>query len=215
MFIEEEPRKTIQAPLGAAWRERLQTSCWPRIEPKTCRSCRSLNGARTVCAIDMALLPELCPRANTSMKTLKNPAVRPPGWLFRVNRHAQRLECDQLAGALERCRAPESGSKLHALQTLCAVWLRLCRRESLASLRLNGPSSNCMITASPEHPPHVFLTLMMLCSALLAVGWSRKRIFPSMPWSAPFFCSAGRAPFPVASTPELWTMNLGRCGQRH
>src|ERR1035441_9302521 len=33
-------------------------------------------------------------------------------------------KCDQLAGALERCRAPESGSKLRALQTLRAVWLR-------------------------------------------------------------------------------------------
>jgi hypothetical protein len=48
------------------------------------------------------------------------------GLVSRVNRHAQRLECDQLADALERCRAPESGSKLHALQTLRAVWLRLC-----------------------------------------------------------------------------------------
>src|ERR1019366_9062649 len=49
-----------------------------------------------------------------------------PGLVSRVNRRAQRLECDQLAGALEWCRAPESGSKLHALQTFRAVWLRLC-----------------------------------------------------------------------------------------
>src|ERR1035441_7015813 len=51
-----------------------------------------------------------------------------PGLVCRVNRRAQRLECAQLAGALERCHAPESGSKLHALQTLRAVWLRLCLR---------------------------------------------------------------------------------------
>src|ERR1035441_5084752 len=51
-----------------------------------------------------------------------------PGLVCRVNRRAQRLECDQLAGALERCHAPESGSKLHALQTLLAVWWRLCLR---------------------------------------------------------------------------------------
>ena len=50
------------------------------------------------------------------------------GLVSRVNRHAQRLECDQLAGDLKRCRAPESGSKLHALQTLRVVWWRLCLR---------------------------------------------------------------------------------------
>src|ERR1017187_2987254 len=33
-------------------------------------------------------------------------------------------KCVQLAGALERCRAPESGSKLRALQTLRAGRLR-------------------------------------------------------------------------------------------
>ena len=92
------------------------------------------------------------------MKTLKNPAVRPPGWLFRVNRHAQRLECDQLAGALERCRAPESGSKLHALQTLCAVRLPLCRREFVASLLINRSPLNCMVTAEPARPINGFLT---------------------------------------------------------
>ena len=41
-----------------------------------------------------------------------------------MNCRAKRMECVQLAGAFERCRAPESGSKLHALQTLRAVRLR-------------------------------------------------------------------------------------------
>ena len=50
-----------------------------------------------------------------------------PGLVSRVNGHAQRLECDQLAGALKRRRAPESGSKLRALQTFRANIIRSCR----------------------------------------------------------------------------------------
>ena len=102
----------------------------------------------TPSAIDMALLKELCSRANTPVKTLKNPAVRAPGWLFRVNCHAKHLERDLLAGALEWCRAPESGSKLHALQALRAVRLRHCRRESIAFLWLNSPFKNPHICSS-------------------------------------------------------------------
>ena len=78
---------------------------------------------------------------------------RLPDWFSRVNRHAQRLECDQLAGGLEWCRATESGSKLHALQTLRAVRLRPCRLESIATLRFSGPSAYCMDTANPDHSP--------------------------------------------------------------
>jgi hypothetical protein len=44
-----------------------------------------------------------------------------------MNCHAKRLECVQLAGAVVRRGGFESGSKLHALQTLRAVRLRLCR----------------------------------------------------------------------------------------
>ena len=62
MFIEDEPRNIIQAPLGAACSE---LNGWPQRclwRSSPCRSCRSLDGARAVCAIDMALLAELCPR---------------------------------------------------------------------------------------------------------------------------------------------------------
>jgi hypothetical protein len=37
---------------------------------------------------------------------------------------AKRVECVRLAGAFRVRRATESGSKLHALQTLRAVWSR-------------------------------------------------------------------------------------------
>ena len=54
-----------------------------------------------------------------------------------MNCHAKRLECVQLAGAVIRQGRFESGSKLHALQTLHAVRLRLCV-GSVAYYRLNG-----------------------------------------------------------------------------
>src|ERR1035438_231680 len=60
------------------------------------------------------------------MSTLSSPALPQPvplasrGFLW-TDCHAKRLECDQLAGAVLRWRRLESGSKLHALQTLRAV----------------------------------------------------------------------------------------------
>ncbi len=43
---------------------------------------------------------------------------------------------------------------------------------------------------TPVLPPFTWMTI---CSGLAARGSSRKRIIPSIPWSAPFFCSSGRA----------------------
>src|ERR1035438_3120859 len=57
------------------------------------------------------------------------------GFLW-MNCHAKRLECVQLAGAVVRRGWSESGSKLHALQTLRAVRLRLRRAVLIAFLRL-------------------------------------------------------------------------------
>jgi hypothetical protein len=54
--------------------------------------------------------------------------------LLWMNWHAKRLECVQLAGAVVRRGWFESGSKLHALQTLRAVRLRLCRAVVKLSL---------------------------------------------------------------------------------
>ena len=54
---------------------------------------------------------------------------------------AKRVECDRLAGAVElanRSRIDESGSKLHALQTLRDIWVRHCRAMSLV---FGSPSS--------------------------------------------------------------------------
>ena|ERR1035437_153513 len=59
--------------------------------------------------------------------------VRKLRGFLRMNCHAKRLECVQLAGAVVRRGWFKSGSKLHALQTLRAVRLRLCRVASLAS----------------------------------------------------------------------------------
>ena len=56
------------------------------------------------------------------------------GFLW-MNCHAKHMECDQLAGAVEGCHAPESRSKLRALQTLRAVQLRQCL---LAAMRYPG-----------------------------------------------------------------------------
>jgi hypothetical protein len=44
----------------------------------------------------------------------------------RMNYHAKRLECVLLAGAVVKRGRAESGSKLHALQTLSRDSLRLC-----------------------------------------------------------------------------------------
>src|ERR1017187_9796574 len=52
--------------------------------------------------------------------------ARKPKGFWWMNCHAKRLECVQLAGAVVRRWWSESGSKLHALQTLRAVRLRLC-----------------------------------------------------------------------------------------
>src|ERR1035437_1920809 len=49
-----------------------------------------------------------------------------------MNCPAKRLECVQLAGAVVRHGRPESGSKLHALQTLRAIRLRLRRAAAIA-----------------------------------------------------------------------------------
>ena len=68
------------------------------------------------------------------------------GQLFLwMNYHAKRLECVQLAGAVVRQDSFKSGSKLHALQTLRAVRLRLCRTASLADWRRST-------TPSLHHP---------------------------------------------------------------
>jgi hypothetical protein len=59
MVIEDEPQHAIQAPSGAAW---FVLNSWPQAYLQRsfpCRSCRSLFQARTVSAIDMALLTEL------------------------------------------------------------------------------------------------------------------------------------------------------------
>ena len=83
---------------------------------------------------------------------------------------AKRMECDQLAGAFERCRAPESGSKLHALQTLRAIWLRLGRSASIAPLRFRWACFHCTGTAKekPEFPQQ---------EGLSALHPRRKRAF--------------------------------------
>ena len=65
--------------------------------------------------------------------------------LLRMNCHAQRLECVELAPAFEPPTPYDSASpssvaalrrvdKLDALQTLRAIWLRLCRAASFVSL---------------------------------------------------------------------------------
>ena len=50
---------------------------------------------------------------------------------LRMNCHAKRLECVELAPAFEPPPPYDSASKLDALQTLRAVRLRLCRAASL------------------------------------------------------------------------------------
>jgi len=47
--------------------------------------------------------------------------------MTRCREVAKRLKCVQLAGAFEWPGAYESGSKLHALQTLRDIRLRVCR----------------------------------------------------------------------------------------
>src|SRR5437870_8740803 len=56
------------------------------------------------------------------------------------------MECVELAPAVGCVARFESGSKLHALHTLRAVWFRLCRpgdRRALPSLE--GSWSQCML----------------------------------------------------------------------
>ena len=83
------------------------------------------------------------------------------GLVSRVNRDAQRLECDQLAGALERCRTPESGSKLHALSKRFARFGCGFGSASIASLRFNGASFHCMVAAKRDPPSPI--PQMVLC----------------------------------------------------
>src|SRR5436309_10550314 len=47
---------------------------------------------------------------------------------------AKRMECVELAPAVRCVARFESGSKLHALHTLRAVWFRLCRAEDRRAL---------------------------------------------------------------------------------
>src|SRR5438093_7967462 len=47
---------------------------------------------------------------------------------------AKRMECVELAPAVRCVARVESGSKLHALHTLRAIWFRLCRAEDRRAL---------------------------------------------------------------------------------
>src|SRR5438093_156551 len=47
---------------------------------------------------------------------------------------AKRMECVELAPAVGCVARFESGSKLHALHTLRAIWFRLCRAEDRRAL---------------------------------------------------------------------------------
>src|SRR5438046_10357639 len=57
------------------------------------------------------------------------------------------MECVELAPAVRYVARFESGSKLHALHTLRAVWCRLCRAEDRRALpsqkRARGKSRRC------------------------------------------------------------------------
>src|ERR1039458_1128273 len=103
------------------------------------------------------------------MSTLSSPALPPPvplksrGILW-TDCHAKRLECDQLAGAVVCWRWLESGSKLHALQTLRAVASGVAATRSP---RLGG---------SPVRPP---------------IGWPRLRPTPCPRTPPPTAAQAG------------------------
>ena len=99
----------------------VQPRCVLEVDRATCCGCGTCGSDLRIYGLTM----KIC-GSGSSMPLTELEASY--GLVSRVNRHAQRLECNQLAGALKRCRAPESGSKLHALQTLRAVWLRLCLR---------------------------------------------------------------------------------------
>jgi hypothetical protein len=73
----------------------------------------------------MALVARFLGRALRSLTRLSNRNQR-----NLQNGHAKRLECVQLAGAVAGRGWLESGSKLHALQTLRAVRWRFCRAGS-------------------------------------------------------------------------------------
>src|SRR5439155_184153 len=47
---------------------------------------------------------------------------------------AKRMECVELAPAVGCVARVKSGSKLHALHTLRAIWFRLCRAEDRRAL---------------------------------------------------------------------------------
>ena len=68
MFIDEDPQFTMQAPSGATCSRSnaCPQRCWQR--SSSCRSCRSLLRSRTVSAINMTLLTELCLRTSTPFR---------------------------------------------------------------------------------------------------------------------------------------------------
>ena len=118
------------------------TPVWPRGVPEvdrvTCCGCSTCGPDCSVYGWTMKLCVSCSSMPLTALEAS-------PGLVCRVNGRAQRLERDQLAGALKRCRAPESGSKLRALQTLRAVWLRLCRRDFISLCGLTGHPSTAWL----------------------------------------------------------------------
>jgi hypothetical protein len=68
------------------------------------------------------------------------------GFLW-MNCHAKRMECVQLAGAVVKRGRLKSGSKLHALQTLRAVRLRLCRAVALRLEEWEERFTNSLLAA--------------------------------------------------------------------
>src|SRR6266568_5600891 len=56
------------------------------------------------------------------------------GGARRRSCRAKRMECVELAPAFDPRHTSDSGSKLHALHTLRAIWFRLCRAEDRRAL---------------------------------------------------------------------------------
>jgi hypothetical protein len=69
-----------------------------------------------------------------------------------MNCRAKRLECVQLAGAFERCRVPDSGSKLDALQTLRALRMWLSPAVFITSLRFLSLRFSAFLCVSALNP---------------------------------------------------------------
>ena len=91
-----------------------------------------------------------------------------------ISHDAKRLECVQLAGAFVRRGRLESGSKLHALQTLRAVRLRLAALCSFAATR--APAFRISAFGFPSDFG-LRISDLKLLPALAALLWSASAAF--------------------------------------